>query len=107
MVEAGDLLAQVEIFEERGAALTGLQRVVRVVDAHALVGRQRRLVRMLSERLEAAILARPTIATRTSAVPLDLHGENTSLRACLALFIPLGAPGRYASKGECLSLIHI
>ena len=41
MVEMGDLFAQDEVFEQRRAAGTALERVLVVGDAYALVGRQR------------------------------------------------------------------
>ena len=41
VVEVGDLLAEVEVLEQRRAALAGLQRVLVVVDRNALVRRER------------------------------------------------------------------
>ena len=38
MVEVGNLFAQDEIFEQRRATLAGFQRVLIIVDAHALIG---------------------------------------------------------------------
>ena len=40
VVEVGDLLAEVEVLHEGRPALAGLERIVGVRDAHALVGRQ-------------------------------------------------------------------
>jgi hypothetical protein len=82
VVEPGDLLAQVEVFEERGSALTGLERVIGVVDAYALVGGKGRLRGVIPERLEAAIFARPPVAIGAAAVALGLHGWNDSLGSC-------------------------
>jgi hypothetical protein len=44
VVEARHLLPEVEVLDERGTAISDLQRVVRVVDLDALVGRQVRPV---------------------------------------------------------------
>jgi hypothetical protein len=40
VVEVRDLLAEDEVFEQRRAALAVLERILVVVDAHALIGRQ-------------------------------------------------------------------
>nr|GFD03129.1 hypothetical protein [Tanacetum cinerariifolium] len=40
VVEVGHLLAEEEVFEQRGAALAALQRVLVVIDAEALVAGQ-------------------------------------------------------------------
>ena len=40
VVEVGDLLAEVEVLEQRGAPLPGAQRVVGVVDPNSLIGSQ-------------------------------------------------------------------
>src|SRR5690606_41825337 len=56
VVEVGPLLTEVEVLHERGAAGTGLERVVGVVDADAGVGREVRAVGVLAVGLELAML---------------------------------------------------
>ena len=41
MIEVRDLLPQDEIFQQRRAAISGLERVLIVVDPHTLIGRQK------------------------------------------------------------------
>ncbi|MOA25521.1 hypothetical protein D3C78_1462480 [compost metagenome] len=53
VVKVRDLLAHDEIFEKRGASISGLQRVLVVGDAHPLVGAQRMTRRIATISLQA------------------------------------------------------
>ena len=48
VIEVGDLLAKVEVFEQRRPAVTGLQRVLIILEAYTLVRRQHRTGAVLS-----------------------------------------------------------
>src|SRR3970282_2418884 len=52
VVEARDLLAQVEVLDERGATCAGAERVVGLRDADALVGREGGSCRVTAEILK-------------------------------------------------------
>jgi len=58
VVEMGDLLAHDEVFKQRGATRPGLERVLVIGDAHALVGAQclaGRIAAMLFQGLQLAV----------------------------------------------------
>jgi hypothetical protein len=56
VVEAHDLLAQMKIFEQRGTARPRMQRIVGLLDLHALIGSERRVLWILAEQLQASVL---------------------------------------------------
>ena len=60
VIEVGDLLAQDEVFQQRGAAHAVLERILVVGDAHALVGGEhlaRRVHAHAVERLDGGVVA--------------------------------------------------
>jgi hypothetical protein len=69
MVEVGDLLAKDEVFEERAASLTRLERVLVVVDPETLICRQVLALRVLAKGGQVLHLRVP-VSLLAALIPL-------------------------------------
>ena len=83
VVEMRDLFTHDEIFEQRGAARTGAQRVLVIGDLHALIGPERFAIRPRAKLFEIfgfGIGARGGIACGLSGIRFTCHGKTPCVR---------------------------
>jgi hypothetical protein len=122
VVEVGDLLAQDEVFEQRGPTRAGFERVLVVRDLHALVGGERMVARIHADAVQRPVAAvgaehglsraelrrglvlRDRAARGVGGARLESVARDGPTR-CVAVLAGLPAVVRHR-RSECLGGLH-